>query len=64
MAESVLPKNILNRVQLVDLLRMEDALSSHPLAAKKHNWHKKSSQEQLHQQLYKLFPEEGKFIMF
>jgi hypothetical protein len=69
MVESVLPKNLLNRATFSDLLRMEDAFESHPLSSKGHNWHKKSSQEYLHQLLCKLFPEEGtllfmKFITF
>ncbi len=62
MVESVLPKNIVNRVSFKELLRMEDAFNSHPLSTKRHNWHKKTSQEHLYHQLFKLFPEEGILI--
>ncbi len=59
MVESVLPKNLLSRVNYNDLLRMEDAFNSHPLSTKKFNMHKKLSQEHLYKQLCKLFPNEG-----
>ncbi len=59
MVDSVLPKNLLYRISFVDLLQMEDAYNSHPLSEKRYNWNRKTSQEHLYKQLYKLFPEEG-----
>ncbi len=56
MVESVLPKN---RVNFVNLLKMEEAFSSHPLSKQKRSWRKKTSQEHLYRMLCKLFPEEG-----
>ncbi len=61
MVESVLPKNTLNRVSFSELLRMEEAFSSQNLLLnKKYNSQRKTSIEDLFQQLSKLFPDEGK----
>ncbi len=59
MVQPVLSKRLLSRVSFTDLLRMEDAYSSHPTTTKRSNWTKKTSQEQLFQQIYRLFPDEG-----
>jgi hypothetical protein len=56
MVESVLPKNLFNKVSFNDLLRIEDS----SLLLKKRDIHKKTLQESVFLQLYKLFPEEGK----
>ncbi len=59
MVESVLPRNTLRRFSFTNLLQMEDAFNSHPFSIRNDNWNKKSSQENLYQQLVKLFPDEG-----
>jgi hypothetical protein len=59
MVESVLPKNVLNKVSFSNLLQMEEAYDYPLLARKSKNWHKKTSQEHLYKQLCKLFPHEG-----
>ncbi len=64
MVESVLPKNVINKVSFGNLLQMEDVHNSLPLSTKRYNWHKKTSQEHLYKQLCELFPNEGASEIF
>ncbi len=62
MVESVLPKNLLNRISFADLLRIEDAYNSHSVSSR-YTGHKKTSQEHLYLQLCKLFSNEGTIVI-